>query len=161
MFSFKNGSFWISISIKSRAEATSFLGSHLPTNKMGLPSSCYLVHAEGHGEPLKGGDGGELEVLFKVLVQVVQVETLVEAAVLVGDDIKQKAAVLLVGIDVMKNHHRVRVKLGGYGLPSPLVNYVNVSLKEDAHPVVSLPFCWPSAVALEKGRDPVLPCTCL
>lgn len=122
-----------------RAEVTSYLGSHLPKNKMGLPLSLYLVCAEGHSEPSEGRDGGELEVLLNVLVQVGQVETLVEAAVLIGNDIKQKAAVLFIGIDMMKDHHWICVKLGGHRLPSPSVDNMNVSLKEDAHLGVSSP----------------------
>lgn len=98
---------------------------------------------QGHSEPLEGGDGGEPGVLFKVLVQVGQIEELVEAAVLIGDDIKQEAAVLLVGVDVVEDHHGVRVELDGQGLPSPLVNDVDVSLKEYTHPRVSSPSASP------------------
>lgn len=109
-----------------------------------MSSSRYLVHAEGHSEPLEGGNGDGLRVLFKILVQVGQVEILVEAAVLVGDNVKQEAAVLFVGIDMMKDHHGVRVKLGGQGLPGPLVDYVNVSLKKEVHSGVSSPSAGPA-----------------
>lgn len=120
-------------------KVTPHWGSRLPGNGKGPLPSHYLVHTEGHGEPPEGGDGGEPAVLLKVLVQVGQVEELVKAAVLVGDDVKQKAAIFLVGVDVMKDHHWVRVKLGGQRLPGPLVNDMNVSLKAEAHPGVSSP----------------------
>lgn len=99
----------------------------------------YLGRVQGHSEPPEDRYGGEPGVLLEVLVQVGQVEELVQIAVLVGDDIKQEAAVLFVGIDVMEDHHGVRVKLGWHGLPGPLVNDVNVGLEEDAQPAVSSP----------------------
>lgn len=88
-----------------------------------------------------------------------QVETLVEAAVLIGNDIKQEAAILFVGVDVMEDHHRVRVKPGGHGLPSPSVDDVNVSLKEDAHPVVICPSAGPAL--WPQVRDKTHPCHAL
>ena len=108
--------------------------AHLPQN-----SSRYLVHVEGQHEPLEGGHGGEPGVLLEVLVQVGQVEELVEAAVLIGDNVEQEAAVLLVGVDVVKHHHGVRVILGRHGLPRPSVDDVDVSLKGDAARGSALP----------------------
>lgn len=40
---------------------------------------------------------------------------------------------------LMKHHHGVHVKFGQHGLPRPLVNDVNVSLKGDAHQWSALP----------------------
>lgn len=122
--------------------------AHLPQN-----SSRYLVHVEGQHEPLEGGHGGEPGVLLEVLVQVGQVEELVEAAVLIGDDVEQEAAVLFVGVDVVKHHHGVRVILGQHGLPRPSVDDVDVSLKGVAA-WAQLSLCQPHAAAPGGGQGP-------
>lgn len=95
----------------------------------------YLVHMEGYSKPLEGGHWRHPGVLLEVLVQVGQVEELIEAAVLIGDDVKHNTAILLIGVDMVEDHHGVCVELGWHRLPGPLVDDMNVSLKED--PVVS------------------------
>lgn len=128
--------------------------AHFPQN-----SSRYLVHVEGQHEPLEGGHRGEPGVLLEVLVQVGQVEELVEAAILIGDDVEQEAAVLFVGVDMVKHHHGVRVILGQHGLPRPSVDDVNVSLKGDAAqgsaPPLPAPHC-----SSGQGTRPSQPFTC-
>lgn len=122
--------------------------AHLPQN-----SSRYLVHVEGQHKPLEGGHGGEPGVLLEVLIQVGQVEELVEAAVLIGDDVEQEAAVLFIGVDVVKHHHGVRMILGQHGLPRPSVDDVDVSLKGDAA-WAQLSLCQPHAAAPGGGQGP-------
>lgn len=40
-------------------------------------------------------------------------------------------AVILVGVDVVENHQGIGVELGGYSLPSLLVDQVDQRLKND------------------------------
>lgn len=69
-----------------------------------------------------------LSQILCILIHVVYVEKVVETAVFICDQVKHYMAILLIGIDVMENHKRIRIKLSVHCHPSLPVNYMEQSL---------------------------------
>lgn len=96
----------------------------------------YLVDVERQNESLTNRWREVLVGLDEgvgVLCHVVEVEHVIQVAVLVGDQVKHHVAVLLVGVDVMENHQSVTIVTGGHSLSCLSVDDVKQSLEKKAN----------------------------
>lgn len=92
----------------------------------------YLVGVERQDEPLAdrwGEDLVGLDEFAGLLPHVLDVEHVVQVAVLVGDEVEHQVAVGLVRVDVVKNHQGVAVETSGHRLSCFSVDDVEQSLR--------------------------------
>lgn len=94
----------------------------------------YLVDVERQDEPLADWRGEGLVGLGEfagLLPHVLDVEHVVQVAVLVGDEVEHQVAVVLIRVDVVKNHQGVAVETSGHRLSCFSVDDVEQSLQRD------------------------------
>lgn len=81
---------------------------------------------------------GELLVCLNEAVgflsYVVEVEHVIQVAVLVGDDVKHHMPIFLIGIDVMENHQSITIKAGGHRFSCLFIDDVKQSLERETTP---------------------------
>lgn len=83
---------------------------------------------EREDESLVAGFGVGLVQEVHALLQLVHVEHVVQAGVCVGDDVEDDVPVVLKGVDVMVDHHRLGVVLGLHLFAGLSVDHVDESL---------------------------------
>jgi len=94
------------------------------------PSRRLLVDVERQDEPLDDRRGEAVVGLDEVaglLSHVLDVEHVVQVAVLVADQVEHHVAVVLVSVDMVKDHHGVAIETRGDCLPGLSVDDVEQS----------------------------------
>lgn len=104
-------------------------------------SPLYLVDVERQDEPL--ADWGRkdfvgLDEAAGVVSHVLDIEHIVQVAVLVADQVEHHVTVVLIGIDVVEDHQGIAIETGGEGLPCLFVDEVQQGLgrREKDHMVI-------------------------
>ena len=96
-----------------------------------LYSQLYLVGVERQDEPPADRRREVLVGLLELaglLLHVLDIEHVVQVAVVVADEVEHHVSIGLVRIDVVENHQGVTVETGGHGLSCLSVDDVKQSL---------------------------------
>ena len=92
------------------------------------------MDVERQDEPLddrRGEAGVGLDEVAGLLPHVLDVEHVVQVAVLVADQVEHHVAVVLVGVDVVEDHQGVAIETRGDGLPCLSVDDVEQGLRKE------------------------------